>query len=495
MRLALVLGVIGKILRIYSVAFIPPLLLATYNAYHEIEGDYSAAIGFAVAAMATLGCGFLLNLASEKDQNFRRSEALGVVGGAWLVISIFTAIPYVMFGLTPVDAFFEATSGITATGATILRDFEHTQSFFLWRSMSQWFGGLGVIALFVVILPQLGVAGRQIMFAESSDATTDIVSPSVRKSARNLWLLYVLLTSAEILILFFVGHMGMFDSICHGLTTVSAGGFSTHEHSIAGYNSPTIEWILIAFMIIGGMSFPLLYVGLSRRPLAIIKDGEFRFYLGTMLFAAIGVALVLSKGVPSLESLRMGLFQSASLISSTGFAVADYATDPWPESARAFLIVAMLIGGCAGSAAGGPKAIRNLLSLKYMWAELTRTLHPRGVLPLRHRGKVIPNTALRSILNLVLCYVLTYLIVALLLVALGSDFVTAFSASLACVGNIGPGFESVGPMGSYAEIGSASKIILSIGMWMGRLELITILALLHPDVLRNLRWHGKFFKN
>jgi trk system potassium uptake protein TrkH len=214
-----------------------------------------------------------------------------------------------------------------------------------------------------------------------------------------------------------------------------------------------------------------------------------------MLFAAIGVTLILSKGVPNLESLRMGLFQSASLISSTGFAVADYATDPWPESARAFLIIAMLIGGCAGSAAGGPKAIRNLLSLKYMWAELTRTLHPRGVLPLRHRGKVIPNNALRSILNLVLCYVLTYLIVALLLVALGSDFVTAFSASLACVGNIGPGFASVGPMGSYAEIGSASKIILSIGMWMGRLELVTILALLHPDVLRHLRWRGKFFKD
>ena len=495
MRFALVLGVIGKILRIYSVAFIPPLLLATFNAYYKVESDYSAAIGFAVAAVATLVCGFLLNLASEKDQSFRRSEALGVVAGTWLVISMFTAIPYVMFGLSPVDAFFEATSGITATGATILSDFEHTQSFFLWRSMSQWFGGLGVIALFVVILPQLGVAGRQIMFAESSDATTDVVSPSVRKSARNLWLLYVLLTGAEILILFFVGHMNMFDSICHGLTTVSAGGFSTNAQSIAGYASPTIEWILIVFMIIGGMSFPLLYVGLRRRPLAIIKDGEFRFYLGTMLFAAIGVTLILSKGVPNLDSLRMGLFQSASLISSTGFAVADYATDPWPESARAFLIIAMLIGGCAGSAAGGPKAIRNLLSLKYMWAELTRTLHPRGVLPLRHRGKVIPNNALRSILNLVLCYILTYLVVALLLVALGSNFVTAFSASIACVGNIGPGFESVGPMGSYAEIGSASKIILSIGMWMGRLELVTILALLHPDVLRHLRWRGKFFKN
>jgi len=417
---------------------------------------------------------------------------LGVVAGTWLVLTVFTAIPYVMFGMSNIDAFFESMSGLTTTGATILNNFNQTQSFFLWRSMSQWFGGLGVIALFVVILPQLGVAGRQIMFAESSDATTDVVSPSVRKSARNLWLLYVLLTGLEILLLIFVGNMEIFDSICHGLTTMSAGGFSPNPHSIAGYASPTIEWILISFMIISGMSFPLLYVGLRRRPLAVVKDGEFRFYLGTMLFAALGVALVLSGGVPNLESVRTGLFQSASLISSTGFASVDYTAAPWTDSARMFLIIAMLVGGCAGSAAGGPKAIRNLLSLKYMWSELTRTLHPRGVLPLRHRGKVIPNNAMRSILNLVLCYACTYIVVALLLVLLGSNFVTAFSASLACVGNIGPGFESVGPMGNFAEIGSASKIVLSIGMWMGRLELVTILALLHPDVLRHLRWRGKF---
>jgi trk system potassium uptake protein TrkH len=486
MRFALVLGVIGKILRLFSLAFLPPLALAIYN------GEEHAAYAFSVAAITTLICGYVLNLASEKDQSFRRSEALGVVGGSWLVIAMFTAIPYLMFGFAPVDAFFESMSGLTTTGATILNNFNQTQSFFLWRSMSQWFGGLGVIALFVVILPQLGVAGRQIMFAESSDATTDVVSPSVRKSARNLWLLYVLLTGLEILLLIFVGNMEIFDSICHGLTTMSAGGFSPNPHSIAGYASPTIEWILISFMIISGMSFPLLYVGLRRRPLAVVKDGEFRFYLGTMLFAALGVALVLSGGVPNLESVRTGLFQSASLISSTGFASVDYTAAPWTDSARMFLIIAMLVGGCAGSAAGGPKAIRNLLSLKYMWSELTRTLHPRGVLPLRHRGKVIPNNAMRSILNLVLCYACTYIVVALLLVLLGSNFVTAFSASLACVGNIGPGFESVGPMGNFAEIGSASKIVLSIGMWMGRLELVTILALLHPDVLRHLRWRGKF---
>jgi len=495
MRFALILGVIGKILRIYSIAFIPPLALAAFNAYYGITPDYSAVTPFAVAAGATLLCGHLLNLASEKDQNFRRSEALGVVAGTWLVLTVFTAIPYVMFGMSNIDAFFESMSGLTATGATVLTDWHQTQSFFLWRSMSQWFGGLGVIALFVVILPQLGVAGRQIMFAESSDATIDVVSPSVHKSARNLWLLYGGLTVLEMLLLKYVGDMSIFDSICHGLTTISAGGFSPNPASISGYASPTIEWILIGFMIISGMSFPLLYVGLRRRPAAIVRDGEFRFYIGTLLFAALGVALVLSHGVINLESVRTGLFQSASFISSTGYASVDYAAAPWTDSARMFLLIAMLVGGCAGSAAGGPKAIRNLLSLKYMWTELTRTLHPRGVLPLRHRGKVIPNHAMRSILNLVLCYALTYVVVALILVALGSNFATAFSASLACVGNIGPGFESLGPMGSFAEIGSASKVVLSIGMWMGRLELVTILALLHPDVLRHLRWRGKFSRN
>ncbi|MBC8370827.1 MAG: TrkH family potassium uptake protein [Planctomycetes bacterium] len=494
MRVALVLGVIGKILRLFSLAFLPPLALSLYNAY-QTTGDYHAAIAFSVAAVATLIGGFVLSLAGLKDQNFRRAEALGVVAGSWLIIALFAAIPYVMFGMTSIDAFFESISGLTTTGATVLTDFNQSQSFFLWRSMTQWFGGLGVIALFVVILPQLGVAGRQIMFAESSDATTDVVSPSIRRSARNLWLLYLGLTVLEMLMLNMVGHMPIFDSICHGLTTMSAGGFSPNPESIAGYNSPSIEWILIGFMIISGMSFPLLYVGLRRRPAAIPRDGEFRFYLGTLLFAAIGVALVLSNGVFDLTSIRTGLFQSASLISSTGFASVDYAAAPWTDSARMFLLIAMLVGGCAGSAAGGPKAIRNLLSLKYMWSELTRTLHPRGVLPLRHRGKVIPNNAMRSILNLVLCYALTYLIVALLLVLFGSNFVTAFSASLACVGNIGPGFESVGPMGNFADLNSASKIILSIGMWMGRLELVTTLALLHPDVLRHLRWRGKFSRD
>jgi trk system potassium uptake protein TrkH len=196
-----------------------------------------------------------------------------------------------------------------------------------------------------------------------------------------------------------------------------------------------------------------------------------------------------------LENVRDGLFQSASFISSTGFASVDYASAPWTDSARAFLLIVMLVGGCAGSAAGGPKAIRNLLSIKYMWTELTRTLHPRGVLPLRHRGKVIPNNAMRSILNLVLVYAMTYITVGLVLVLLGSDFATSFSASLACVGNIGPGFESLGPMGNFADLNGASKVILSIGMWMGRLELVTILSLLHPDVLRHLRWRGKFYRN
>ncbi|MDP6963125.1 MAG: TrkH family potassium uptake protein [Planctomycetota bacterium] len=489
MRLALVTGVIGKILRLFSLAFIAPLLLAIVN--EETNSIHA----FGVAMAATIVCGFVFSKASNDQQNFRRSEALGMVGGSWLVIALFAAIPYYMFGFSLVDSFFESVSGLTATGATILEDFNRTQSFFLWRSMTQWFGGLGVIALFVVILPQLGVAGRQIMFAESSDATTDVVSPSVRKSARNLWLLYAGLTVIEILLLKFVGNMGVFDSICHGLTTISAGGFSPNPQSIAGYDNPTVEWILITFMIISGMSFPLLYIGLRRRPLAIFKDGEFRFYIGAMLFAATGVALVLSGGSPNLENVRDGLFQSASFISSTGFASVDYASAPWTDSARAFLLIVMLVGGCAGSAAGGPKAIRNLLSIKYMWTELTRTLHPRGVLPLRHRGKVIPNNAMRSILNLVLVYAMTYITVGLVLVLLGSDFATSFSASLACVGNIGPGFESLGPMGNFADLNGASKVILSIGMWMGRLELVTILSLLHPDVLRHLRWRGKFYRN
>jgi trk system potassium uptake protein len=490
MRIALVLGVIGRLLQVFCFAFLPPLLLAAWDAWQG-DGSWMEVGHFGFSLAATWCSGWLCSLLFVPHADFRRAEALAVVAGAWLVVAHFAAVPYMLSGISYVDSFFESISGLTTTGATILTDFDaHGRAFFLWRSMTQWFGGLGVIALFVVVLPQLGIAGRQILFAEGSGATTDIISPSVRDSARRLWILYCFLTILEILMLHLVAGMNWFASVCHSLTTMSAGGFSPNGASIGGYNNPSAEWIIIVFMLLSGMSFPLIWLGLTRHPREIIRDGEFRFYFLCMSFGAVGVAILLAGGIPDLEHLRIGFFQSASLISSTGFASVDYAQAPWTDGMRILLLFVMFIGGCAGSAAGGPKAIRNLLSLKFMWREFTRVLHPRGVIPLRHRGNAVPDDAMRAILNLVLSYLVLYFVVGSVVVLLGSGLVEGFTAALACIGNIGPGFGAVGPMENFASLHPLAKMTLSMGMWMGRLELVTVLVLLHPDVLRRLRWRG-----
>ncbi|MHC4823657.1 MAG: TrkH family potassium uptake protein [Planctomycetota bacterium] len=491
MRIALVLGVIGRLLQVFCLAFLPPLALATSDALLH-DAPWMDVAHFGGAMVLTWLSGWLLGRLFQRNPNFRRAEALAVVAGTWLVLAHFAAIPYLLSGLGYVDSFFESMSGLTTTGATILTDFSaHGRAFFLWRSMTQWFGGLGVIALFVVVLPQLGIAGRQILFAEGSDATTDVISPSVRQSARRLWQLYCFLTLLEVGMLHLVGGMGLYESFCHSLTTMSAGGFSPNPESIAGYANPTVEWIITGFMILSGMSFPLIWVGFTRRPKEFLRDGEFRFYILCAMIAATGIAFMLAGGIPSEEEVRTGLFQSASLISSTGYASADYAAEPWTDGMRILLLFVMLVGGCAGSAAGGPKAVRILLSIKFMWREFTRVLHPRGVIPLRHRGRAIPEDAMRAILNLVLAFGALELVVGSVMVLFGSDIVSGFTSALACIGNIGPGFGAVGPMENFAALHPVAKIVLTLGMWMGRLELLTVLVLLHPDVLRSLHWRGR----
>jgi len=483
-RISLVLGVIGQLLRLFSVAFVPPILLALW------DGDWMAAIGFAGTLVAAMVVGSLLARLFAPVSVFRRSEALAVVSGTWLLVGHFGAVPYMLHGLHPVDALFESISGFTTTGATILTDFDgYNRSFFLWRAMTQWFGGLGVIALFVVVLPRLGIAGRQLFFAEASGALGESLAPQIRQTARRLWILYAGLTGGQAALLIVVADMPAYEAILHSFTTLAAGGFSANAASIAGYANPTAEWIIVVFMMLAGTSFTLQWKAISGRPLAFFRDGEFLFYLGTALVGALGVSWMLAGGLPSLENLRHGAFQSASLVSSTGFASVDY--NLWGDGARVFLVLVMVIGGCAGSAAGGAKAIRYLLVLKFLWREVTRVLHPRAVLPIRYGRREVPEEVMRAVFTLVALYLAGYLFVALLLVILGADFVTGCSASLACLGNIGPGFGLVGPMANFAGFPVASKVLLTLAMWVGRLEIVAVLALLHPDVWRHTHWRGQ----
>jgi trk system potassium uptake protein TrkH len=500
-RVLLVLGVIGRLLRLFSLAFLPPLLLALN------DGAYGDLLNFAVALAASFLCGQLLALLSPAAETYHRAEAMSVVAGAWLVVAHFAAIPYALNGLSPVDALFESMSGMTTTGATILPSAtnasgvpvfvnaatgaEFSRAFFLWRAMTQWFGGIGVIALFVVVLPKLGIAGRQLFFAESSDVNRP-VSPRIHESALRLWLLYATLTVVQAGLLTGVAGMTPYESVVHAMATLAAGGFSPHPESILGYDNAAAEWIFVVFMVLGGTSFTLQWKAFTSRPQELVRDGEFLFYFGSTAAGAIGVALVVAGGVPGHDELRAGFFQSASLISSTGFASVDYVGDPqWTDAARSILVAVMLVGGCAGSAAGGAKAIRHWLVIKSLGREITRVLHPYSVLPLRYGRRTIPQAILRAVFTLVALYLLTYFFVGLALVVLGVDLVTGFSAALACVGNIGPGFGAVGPMANFASLPTASKLILTAGMWLGRLEIVTVLALFHPDVWRGLQLRGR----
>jgi len=275
-------------------------------------------------------------------------------------------------------------------------------------------------------------------------------------------------------------------SLLHAFTTMSAGGFSPNPQSIAGYQNPAAEWVLVLFMLLSGTSFTLQYKVFTGRPLGFFRDGEFMFYVSVTCVGALSVACILAGGTPDLNHLRMAAFQATSLVSSTGFASVDY--NVWSDPARALLIMLMVLGGCAGSAAGGPKAIRFLLVVKRMQREITRVLHPRAVLPLRYKKRPIPDEIVRAVYALVVLYLAGYFLFGVALVLLGSDLVTGFSAALACLGNIGPGFGPAGPMGSFADFSDLAKSVLVFAMWIGRLEIVAVLVLFHPDVWRAIRW-------
>ncbi|MFT5430008.1 MAG: trk system potassium uptake protein TrkH [Myxococcota bacterium] len=483
MRVLLVLAVIGRLTRLFCLAFLAPFALALW------DGHWNSALWFAFSGLLGGGLGTLVSRRYTAPRLFHRDEAMAVVAGTWMVAAGYAAIPYLFYGLGVADAYFEAMSGLTTTGATVLQDFSlYDRPFFLWRAMTQWFGGVGVIALFVVILPRLGIAGRQLFFAEASTAPGEDINPQIRRTAGSVWGLYLGLTGLCAALLIGMG-MSLYDGLVHALTTLSAGGFSPNGQSIAGYQNPGVEWVLVVFMFLAGASFPLQLRLVTGKFRGFFKDDELRVYALISVGCAVALALILTGGNLDEQSLRQGFFQSTSVMSSTGFASTDY--NLWSDSAKAVLVFAMLVGGCAGSAAGGPKVIRHVLVARNIFREIRQTLHPRAVLPLRYKGSNVPDAVLRSVVTLATLYVGGYLAFGILLVFTGNTPTVAFTAALACLGNVGPGFESIGPMGNFAAFSSFEKAALTVAMWIGRLEIMTVLALLHPHVWQSLRFSRK----
>ncbi|HAK54849.1 MAG: TrkH family potassium uptake protein [Vicinamibacterales bacterium] len=476
MRLAIVLHLTGTILRVFGAAFLAPLLVALYY------GETADAIGFVSAGVLAAAAGQVMRRRVDgREWVLRRVEGMAVVAGTWLLVAVIGSVPYAVAGLGAVDALFESMSGITATGATIFTDFGvFGRGLLFWRSMSQWLGGMGVITLFIAVLPRLAIGGRQLFFTEAPGPTDDGLTPQVRKTAGLLWRLYAGLTLAEFVALRLAG-MSAFDAICHAMTTIAAGGFSPNPESVMGYNSAAVEWIICGFMFLAGANFALQYRALRGRPRALFGDDEFRVYAGIVLVAAVALTgFLVQAGTATVVAVRAGLFQTLSILTTTGYASEDFAL--WNDQARLVLLVLMFIGGCAGSAAGGPKVVRQVLLARYTLLELKKTLHPRAVLPVKLGGKVVPDDVMRAVLVFFLFYLLAFAVCVGLVVALGADIVTGITAATGALGNIGPGFNQVGPMSSYADLHPISKVVLTMAMWVGRLEVLTVLALLRPEV-------------
>ena len=485
MRLKIVVHVTGTLVRLFSPALLAPLAVGLW--YREWRDAGSFLVAFvAIWLTGAVMCRLTRDAAGSLDR-LRRLEGLAIVAATWMLLAHLAAIPYVGAGLGFIDALFESMSGLTTTGATILTDFgAFTRSLFFWRSMTQWLGGVGVIALFIAVLPRLAIAGRELFFAEAAGPSNEKLTPQLRQTARALWKIYIALTTAQVVALMAAG-MTAFDAVCHAFTTLSAGGFSPHPASIAGYGSAAVDWVVIVFMFIAGANFGLQYRAIRGGRTALVQDEELRSYAGVVIVAAVLLTLVLAiDGMASGDAVRHGLFQVLTILTTTGYASADFQL--WSDQAKIVLFLLMFVGGCAGSAAGGPKVVRHVLMARFTLRELKRTVHPRAVLPVKLGGRVVPEHILRDVQVFMLFYLLTFAAGAAVVVGLGADLITGITASIACIGNIGPGFGAIGPMASFADLHPVSKVVLTLEMWIGRLEVLTVLVFFRFEAWRAARW-------
>jgi len=468
-RIRLTLHVVGSFLKYVALVYLFPLALAIY-----LGEDWHI---FLYSLLVTLAIGLLLEFGFRTTKVIERSDAFAIVSFTWLLVPLLGAVPYVFLGWSFLDAFFEAMSGFTTTGASILEVVEAVpRSVLLWRSLTQWLGGMGVVALFIAILPKLAVGGSQLFDREFPGPLPERLRPRLRTTARLLWTIYAALTAAEIALLYFLAKLRLFDSVCVSLCTVATGGFTPTTASIAAYANPLAEYIITVFMFLAGTSF-IIHYRVLRGNFKIIKDEEFRLY--TILLVVATGALILSEG---LGSHRSALFQAISIMTTTGFATANFGS--WHFGARMVLLALMFIGACGGSTGGGMKVVRISTLLKYTKVMMTRAISPKVIVPLKYDQKPLPEEVIHDVVSFFFLYLLTAFVASIILGFLGLDLETAISAAASCLANVGPGLGGVGPASSYAWLPAAGKAVLIICMWIGRLELFTVLMMFLPRFWR-----------
>jgi len=481
MRWSFVLSTVGLMTFFFGLTMILPLIFGFGY------GDKSV-VHFLISIGCTVSCGAVTYLffRSENTDHISHREGVAIVTLGWTAAGLFGALPFYFSGEfnSLVDSVFESVSGFSTTGASILTNIEGlSKGLLFWRSFIQWLGGMGIIVLSIAILPFLGVGGMQLFKAEVPSPVPDKLRPRIRETAIILWKVYAFISLAEIFLLM-VGGMSFFDALCHTFTTMPTGGFSTKNISVAHYNSAYFDWVFIFFMLMAGVNFSLHYQMLRGKPLAFWRDSECRFFLVSVIILTIIVSLDIHKTVYNElgHAFRYSAFQVVSIITTTGYATADYKN--WPAMSQLILLICMFVGASAGSTGGGMKCLRIMLCFKYCYRELFFLIHPHAVTSIKINGKAVSEDVIRSVIGFLCLYMGLFAFCAVLLAGMGVDFVTSFSAVVASIGNIGPGFGLVGPADNYAHIPVLGKWLLIWCMLLGRLEIFTVIILLVPEFWR-----------
>lgn len=419
---------------------------------------------------------------SSKREQLRKRDGYLIVSAGWLLMVSFGALPYLLSGVLPSvpDALFETVSGMTTTGASVLTDIEAVgEGILYWRSLTQWIGGMGIIVLTVAIFPLLGIGGFELFAAEAPGPTSDKLTPRIRDTAKRLWYIYVGLTALLALILLLLG-MTPFDALNHALTTMATGGFSTKNASMAYYDSPAIQYVVVLFMFLAGTNYSILYLSLLRKMKQVWASDEFRAYLLIVLVLTVIVTLKVhyETDLSWEQSFRDSIFQIVSVITTTGFVSADYTA--WADSLTMLFFVLLFLGASAGSTSGGIKIIRHLVFFKNSGLEFKRILHPNALVPLKINGSAVSGRIITRIIIFLLIYLAIFVVGSIVVSAMGIDFETAIGAVATSLGNVGPGIGKVSPVDNFAWLPDSVKLFLSFLMLLGRLELFTILVLFTP---------------
>lgn len=468
-----IINILGKLILLESACFLLCVLISLIYG----ESDTQA---FLISSLITAGVGSaMVFLVKANDRILAKKDGYFTVTSIWLFFSLFGCLPFLIGGTIPsfVDAFFETISGFTTTGSSVLNDIEalpHASLF--WRSMTQWLGGLGIAVLFLAILPSLGIEGRDLYVAEVTGPTHNKMAATFYSSARKLWLFYLLSTLAETILLTF-GGMSLFDAVCHSFSTMATGGFSTKQDSIAYWNSSYIQYVIIFFMFVAATNFGLCFAALKGDFKKLIHDNEFKWYF----FIIVASTLIIATGLYLRDwgdvekSFRDALFQVVTIITTTGFATADYLL--WPTLLGLILFILMFIGSCAGSTAGGIKVVRVVLLFKNSFTEMKRIIHPNAVINVKYNGKSVHPSVMTGVMAFFILFMIVFSIASIVMAFFTEDIATACSAVITCLSNIGPGFGSIGPMDNFSHLSDTAKLILAALMLIGRLEIYTVLVL------------------